>query len=221
MQSDPDISPMNPALAGTPPAAAFRRLRASRRRQWSTAVIIILVFLGFLVSGAAGAVVYFWPVLLEGYQQTGQVSDIKAAASAVAQSTAAVAPAGAAFTVLPLGSDDDSKFPAAHVLTHSLTLLRGGPSRGTAARRNARPAIRALPAQRSPVGLRPLLSPAAGLARAKGQGQRLEPHRPARPCQCGQRRIQDQHGPEPAPRAARDRSAGRLRSEEHTSDSSH
>src|SRR5438105_1586554 len=127
MQSDPDISPMNPALAGTPPAAAFRRLRASRRRQWSTAVIIILVFLGFLVSGAAGAVVYFWPVLMAGYQQTGQVSEIKAAASAVPQGPTAAQAPGAAFTVLLLGSDDDSKFTADHVLTQSMILVRVDP----------------------------------------------------------------------------------------------
>src|SRR5437660_3440993 len=128
MQSDPNFSPMNPALTGTPPEAAIRRLRASRRRQWSTVLTVVLVLLGFLVSGAAGAVVYFWPVLMAGYQQTGQVSDIKAAASAVAQSPAAVPPAGAAFTVLLLGSDDDSKFPADHVLTQSMILVRVDPS---------------------------------------------------------------------------------------------
>src|SRR5207237_3466695 len=98
MQTDPNSSPMNPALTGTPPEGAIRRLRASRRRQWSTVLTVVLVLLGFLVSGAAGAVAYFWPVLMAGYQQTGQTSEIKAAASAVPQAPTAAQPPGAPFT---------------------------------------------------------------------------------------------------------------------------
>src|SRR5437879_12825501 len=128
MQSDPDISPLNPALTGVPPAGAVRRLRASRRRQWSTALTVVLLLVGFIVSGAAGAVAYFWPVLIAGYQQTGQTSEIKAAASAVPQAPTAAPAPGAAFTVLLLGSDDDSKFAADHVLTQSMILVRVDPS---------------------------------------------------------------------------------------------
>jgi LCP family protein required for cell wall assembly len=89
---------------------------------------IVLIFFGFVLSGAAGAVAYFWPALVAGFQQTGQVSDIKAAASAAALSPTAVPPPGAAFTVLLLGSDDDLKFDPNQVLTQSMILVRVDPA---------------------------------------------------------------------------------------------
>ncbi len=126
MQSDQDL---NTALSGVPSTgASVRRLRASRRRHWSAVLTIVLIFLGFLVSGAAGAVAYFWPVLMAGLQQTGQTAEVRAAATAAAQSPTAVPPPGAAFTVLLLGSDDDTKFNANQVLTQSMILVRVDPS---------------------------------------------------------------------------------------------
>ena len=124
MQTEPNPGA---ALTDVPPVGAVRRQRASRRRHLSAVLTIILIFLGFLVSGAAGAVAYFWPVLMAGLQQTGQTSDVRAAASAAAQSPTPVPPPGAAFTVLLLGSDDDSKFSADHVLTQSMILVRVDP----------------------------------------------------------------------------------------------
>ncbi len=123
MRSDPKLTTVS---ADSRPATTTRRLRASRRR-WSAIRIVALLILGFLVSGLAGAVAYFWPVLMAGIQQTGQVSDVRAAATAAAPSPTPIPPPGAPFTVLLLGSDDDSKFNADHVLTQSMILVRVDP----------------------------------------------------------------------------------------------
>jgi LCP family protein required for cell wall assembly len=91
--------------------------------------VLALFIAGLFVSGLAGAFAYFLPVALVAYAQTGQSTrDLTAAsprpsASAVA---AALPPpvAGSAFTVLLMGSDDDSKFPSDAVLTQSMILVR-------------------------------------------------------------------------------------------------
>jgi LCP family protein required for cell wall assembly len=80
---------------------------------------LALIVLGFLLAGGAGAGAYFLPLL----QTT--------ATTAVDSGTLAnpVPGAGATnpFTILLLGSDDDSKFPADRVLTQSMLLLRVDP----------------------------------------------------------------------------------------------
>jgi LCP family protein required for cell wall assembly len=97
-----------------------------------TVFSLIFILLGFVFSGVAGAVAYFLPVLIAGMQQVGQRADIAVAAAGTPSSstptprpTAAVA--GAPFTVLLLGSDNDSKFKSEQVLTQSMILVRVDP----------------------------------------------------------------------------------------------
>ncbi len=83
---------------------------------------VILLVLGFLVSGAAGAAAYFQPAVGAALSATGQGGDLHAPpgdASAVV-----TRPPTDAFTVLLLGSDDDAKFHADHLLTQSMILVR-------------------------------------------------------------------------------------------------
>jgi LCP family protein required for cell wall assembly len=107
------------------------RRRASRSRQglrWPGVLALSLV--GVLFSGLAGAFAYFLPVGVAAFAQTGQAAH--AANGAITTGTPApAAPAGAAgpsFTVLLLGSDDDSKFQADAVLTQSMILVRVDPA---------------------------------------------------------------------------------------------
>ncbi|TMD95756.1 MAG: LytR family transcriptional regulator [Chloroflexi bacterium] len=82
----------------------------------------ILVVVGFVLSGAAGAVAYFLPVATAALGSTGQTAglhDTRADAQEVV-----ARPPGGAFTVLLLGSDDDAKFDAGHLLTQSMILVR-------------------------------------------------------------------------------------------------
>jgi len=85
---------------------------------------IALLFVGLLVSGLAGAFAYFLPVALLAYAQTGQATrDTSASPSPSAGSAA-----GSPFTVLLMGSDDDSKFASDAVLTQSMILVRITPA---------------------------------------------------------------------------------------------
>jgi LCP family protein required for cell wall assembly len=95
---------------------------------WRSLVALFLI--GLLTSGLSGALAYFLPVVATAYEQTGQASGQGAdlphppsAAPAAATSTK-----GSAFTVLLLGSDDDSKFESDHVLTQSMILVRVDPA---------------------------------------------------------------------------------------------
>jgi LCP family protein required for cell wall assembly len=82
----------------------------------------------------AGGLAYFLPAAQLALEATGQVitaatpspSDLLLSPSPT-QQTPSAAPTGA-FTVLLLGSDDDSKFSADHVLTQSMILVRVVPS---------------------------------------------------------------------------------------------
>ncbi len=99
-----------------------------------------LIALGFVLSGAVGAVAYFMPAIVTALQDTGHsilriTPSATAAASASAGPSASAAatqpPAGAAapgapFTVLLLGSDNDAKFGGT-VLTQSMILARVNP----------------------------------------------------------------------------------------------
>ena len=81
---------------------------------------------GFLLSGAIGASAYFLP-LLAAVRQTGQVQDLRTPGPASPVPATPVA-AGAPFTLLLLGSDDDEKFDPKHVLTQSMILVRIDPA---------------------------------------------------------------------------------------------
>jgi LCP family protein required for cell wall assembly len=86
-----------------------------------------------VVSSVAGGFAYFLPAAQLAFESTGQViaspspSQLLLSPSPTQDSPSPVAPSGA-FTVLLLGSDDDSKFSADHVLTQSMILVRVVPS---------------------------------------------------------------------------------------------
>ena len=108
-------------MASQPPA---RRRRASRLHPVRLALLTVLCL---ILSGLAGAAAYFFPVVVAGVGQTGQTVLVpRTTASATPGATSA--PAGAPFTVLLLGSDDDSKFQSEHVLTQSMILVRVEPA---------------------------------------------------------------------------------------------
>jgi hypothetical protein len=88
---------------------------------------LILAALAIGLSAAAGGFAYFipaavvaWnsisPVLVPSPSPTGLLGSPSSSPSPVAQQ--------GAFTVLLLGSDDDSKFSPDHVLTQSMILVR-------------------------------------------------------------------------------------------------
>jgi LCP family protein required for cell wall assembly len=92
---------------------------------------IALLLAGLFVSGLAGAFAYFLPVALVAYAQTGQAT--RDLTSPTPQPSAGrgdvLTPvASAPFTVLLMGSDDDSKFPSDAVLTQSMILVRITPA---------------------------------------------------------------------------------------------
>src|SRR5690349_9011692 len=102
-----------------------RRRRASRLHPVR---LITLTLFCLLLSGTAGAAAYFLPVVVAGVGQTGQAVEVPASNSPGAAITPAPAASpGAPFTVLLLGSDDDSKFSSDHVLTQSMILVRVDP----------------------------------------------------------------------------------------------
>ena len=105
---------------------AARRRRASRLHP--IRLVIITVFC-MVLSGFAGAAAYFFPVVVAGVGQTGQTVVVPPGNSPGVKVTPTPAAApGAPFTVLLLGSDDDSKFQADHVLTQSMILVRVDPA---------------------------------------------------------------------------------------------
>src|SRR5438552_1620277 len=108
-------------MAGQGPA---RRRRASRLHPVRLAALTVFCL---LLSGTAGAAAYFFPVVVAGVGQTGQTVVVPPGSSTNASPTPS-APPGAPFTVLLLGSDDDSKFQADHVLTQSMILVRVEPA---------------------------------------------------------------------------------------------
>jgi LCP family protein required for cell wall assembly len=91
--------------------------------------IALLTVVCLALSGAAGAAAYFFPVFVAGLRQTGQTVIVGPSRSPGVKSTptSSAAP-GAPFTVLLLGSDDDSKFKADRVLTQSMILVRVEPA---------------------------------------------------------------------------------------------
>jgi LCP family protein required for cell wall assembly len=88
--------------------------------------------LAIVMSAAAGGIAYFVPAAQLAIDSTGQVLRVTPSPTESAVPTAlpsaTAAPTPGAFTVLLLGSDDDSKFNSDHVLTQSMILVRIVPS---------------------------------------------------------------------------------------------
>src|SRR5438309_5622264 len=84
------------------------------------------------MSSVAGGMAYFIPAAQTALEATGQVIHVTPSPSMLFSPTpSATSPASTvtgAFTVLLLGSDDDSKFSSDHVLTQSMILIRVIPS---------------------------------------------------------------------------------------------
>jgi LCP family protein required for cell wall assembly len=84
------------------------------------------------VSGAVGGFAYFMPAVQEAFDAFGQAVVVPSPTpSPSAPSTQSPSPTPrtpGAFTVLLLGSDNDSKFSADHVLTQSMILVRVNPT---------------------------------------------------------------------------------------------
>ncbi len=105
------------------------RARASRGRL-SPLTTITLVVLAIAVSAVAGGFAYFLPAAATALQETGVAANVpspSAVATTLFSPSPAPSPSAAsqgAFTVLLLGSDDDSKFSPDHVLTQSMILVR-------------------------------------------------------------------------------------------------
>jgi len=101
---------------------------------------VIGIALGFVLSGALGAALYFSPAIAAAFQDFGHTIHHQAAASPSASAGSASANASAAptllpavapgnaFTVLLLGSDNDAKFSGNEVLTQSMILARVNPA---------------------------------------------------------------------------------------------
>jgi LCP family protein required for cell wall assembly len=83
------------------------------------------------LSSAAGGFAYFLPAVQEAFDATSQVVDVPSPTPSPLISTGSTPkptrPPGA-FTVLLLGSDNDTKFTGDHVLTQSMILVRVNPS---------------------------------------------------------------------------------------------
>jgi len=110
-----------------------RRARASRRLLSLTRTAVLAVF-AIALSAMAGSLAYFLPAAKLAWDATGQVvaiaspSPSPSSAQASPSPTPVAAQPQGAFTVLLLGSDDDSKFSSDHVLTQSMILVRVIPS---------------------------------------------------------------------------------------------
>jgi LCP family protein required for cell wall assembly len=108
-----------------------RRARASRRRLSISRTAVLAVF-AIGLSAMAGSLAYFLPAAKLAWDATGQVvtvaSPTPSPSTAPSPSPSPLVQPKDAFTVLLLGSDDDSKFSPDHVLTQSMILVRVVPS---------------------------------------------------------------------------------------------
>jgi LCP family protein required for cell wall assembly len=99
----------------------------------------LFVAVGFAFSGALGALAYFFPAIVAAFQDTGHTihrageSPVALTSPTPASGAEAVTPDPSApssvkaFTVLLLGSDNDTKFSGNAVLTQSMILTRVDP----------------------------------------------------------------------------------------------
>ncbi len=104
-----------------------RRARASRRRLSPTRTAALAIF-AIGLSAMAGSFAYFLPAAKLAWDATGQVVTVASPTPSPNAPSPSPSPSPlvqpGAFTVLLLGSDDDSKFSADHVLTQSMILVR-------------------------------------------------------------------------------------------------
>lgn len=114
-------------------ASAWRRPGLAQKRRAHRVLSVagvLLVLAGFVLSGAMGALAYFYPVLTAAATQTGQKPDplIVSRATPAPSTASSTAP----FTVLLLGSDDDEKaqfLDRKHLLSQSMILVRVDPAK--------------------------------------------------------------------------------------------
>jgi LCP family protein required for cell wall assembly len=110
-----------------------RRRRASGRPRPLLGALLIV--LGFLISGTAGAGAYYAPAVTAAFQATGQKVNVRppAPSSNATAVPAAQQPPGSAFTVLLLGSDNDAKYNnwGGAPLSQSMILTRVDPAART------------------------------------------------------------------------------------------
>ena len=104
------------------------RARASRGRL-SPLTTITLAALAIALSAVAGGFAYFLPAAATALQETGQAVAVASPSPIATLFSPSPSPSPSpvsqgAFTVLLLGSDDDSKFSSDHVLTQSMILVR-------------------------------------------------------------------------------------------------
>jgi LCP family protein required for cell wall assembly len=88
-------------------------------------VLIAIGLVGLVLSGGGGALAYFLPALTAAVNSTGQGAGGQVAGG-VTGNAPALAPS-APFTVLFMGSDNDSKFAPDGLLTQSMILVRVDP----------------------------------------------------------------------------------------------
>jgi LCP family protein required for cell wall assembly len=108
------------------------RARASRGRL-SPFRTLTIALLAIALSATAGGLAYFIPAAVTAWNATAQVVNVPSPSPAGLLFSPSPSPSQApqsegAFTVLLLGSDDDSKFFADHVLTQSMILVRVVPA---------------------------------------------------------------------------------------------
>lgn len=90
--------------------------------------------LAVALSSLAGGFAYFLPAVATAFESTGQAvsvptpSEMPSPTTLFTPSPSPLPQVKGAFTVLLLGSDDDSKFSSDHVLTQSMILVRVVPS---------------------------------------------------------------------------------------------
>jgi len=93
--------------------------------------ILTLAITAFALSVAAGGFAYFLPAVQEAIDATSQVVEVASPTptpTGVAPSAKPTPRAPGTFTVLLLGSDNDSKFIGDHVLTQSMIVVRFNPA---------------------------------------------------------------------------------------------
>lgn len=121
----------------------LRHARRRRRSRYSVSIPrfrwVALVVVGFLLAGAGGTLSFFWPSITAAVAATGHTITVpprtpSPAAGASSSPSAAPVPGGA-FTVLLMGSDNDSKFTSNGVpvfcCAQSLILMRVQPASGS------------------------------------------------------------------------------------------
>jgi LCP family protein required for cell wall assembly len=137
--------PLGPGGRPEGPVADPRRRQRRRRSRYGVhpprVRTVVVVVLGFLLSGFGGALSFFWPSITTAFGITGHtLPSTAASAKASGHGSAAsdaptdtpAPPTGAPFTVLLMGSDNDSKFTSGQVpvfcCAQSLILMRVDPA---------------------------------------------------------------------------------------------